>query len=229
MAAGDFGMKLQKLYSLISGFAAHSPLSNLQWFRHFSLSQQWILFVLACFLLCLLYIKFYYPSSSRTEVAFKEFVVEVEGEVRKPGIYTFPDSPRLKEVLEKAGGLKVPAWMDEDTSSSPLKSGALITVQPIPSTFQEEKDRGEARTIKIKIGTMEARKLLLFDLPLDLNRVTAEDLLLLPGIGESLASEIITYRERRKGFRSVEELKEVKGIGEKNWKKFQPFLIVNLE
>jgi competence protein ComEA len=65
---------------------------------------------------------------------------------------------------------------------------------------------------------MEARKLLVFSIPLDLNRVSAEDLCLIPGIGESLAREIVTYRERRKGFRSIEELKKVKGIGEKKYK-----------
>jgi competence protein ComEA len=53
-----------------------------------------------------------------------------------------------------------------------------------------------------------------------------EDLCLIPGIGESLAKEIVSYRERRKGFRSVEELKNVKGIGEKKWKAFTEFLVV---
>jgi len=73
---------------------------------------------------------------------------------------------------------------------------------------------------------MEAPKLLAFSIPLDLNRVSVEDLCLIPGIGESLAKEIVSYRERRKGFRSVEELKNVKGIGEKKWKEFTEFLMV---
>ncbi|MDI6763459.1 MAG: helix-hairpin-helix domain-containing protein [Thermodesulfobacteriota bacterium] len=53
-----------------------------------------------------------------------------------------------------------------------------------------------------------------------------EDLCLIPGIGESLAREIVTYRERRKGFRLVEELKNVKGIGEKKYESLKNFLIV---
>jgi competence protein ComEA len=77
--------------------------------------------------------------------------------------------------------------------------------------------------IKIKIGRMEANKLLVFNIPLDLNRVSIEDLCLLPGIGESLAREIITYRQRRKGFRSIEELKNVKGIGEKKYQSVKRF------
>jgi competence protein ComEA len=54
-----------------------------------------------------------------------------------------------------------------------------------------------------------------------------EDLCLIPGIGESLAQEIITYRERRKGFRSVEELKKVRGIGEKKFQSFKTYFVIN--
>jgi competence ComEA-like helix-hairpin-helix protein len=80
--------------------------------------------------------------------------------------------------------------------------------------------------IKVKLGRMEARKLLVFSIPLDLNRITVEDFCLIPGIGESLAREIVTYRERRKGFRSVEELKNVRGIGEKKYKDLKVYFII---
>jgi competence protein ComEA len=73
---------------------------------------------------------------------------------------------------------------------------------------------------------MEARKLLAFSIPLDLNRVSVEDLCLISGIGESLAREIVTYRERRKGFRSVEELKNVKGIEKKKYQSLKTFFTV---
>jgi len=81
--------------------------------------------------------------------------------------------------------------------------------------------------IKIRISRMAANKLLVFSIPLDLNRVSLEDLCLIPGIGESLAQEIIVYRERRRGFRSIEELKNVKGIGEKKWKDLKKFFTVH--
>jgi competence protein ComEA len=82
------------------------------------------------------------------------------------------------------------------------------------------------KEIKIRIGRMAANKLLVFSIPLDLNRVSMEDLCLIPGIGESLAQEIITYRERRKGFRSVEELKNVRGIGGKKYQNLKGFFII---
>jgi competence protein ComEA len=70
---------------------------------------------------------------------------------------------------------------------------------------------------------MAANKLLVFSIALDLNRVSMEDLCLIPGIGGSLAQEIVAYRERRRGFRSVEELKNVKGVGEKKYKSIKTF------
>jgi competence protein ComEA len=163
----------------------------------------------------------------------EETVVEVLGEVQKPGVYFFQNPPTLKEALEKAGGMKETGRFDETSSTEILETGTLLTVvkEPQNITFSPSFAAGEIgrikqEEIKVKIGRMEANKLLVFSLPLDLNRVSKEDLCLIQGIGESLAQEIIAYRERRKGFRSVEELRKIKGIGEKKWKAIKNFFVV---
>jgi len=197
---------------------------------------------LALFLLIILYFRFYYhPIPSPPEENVREFVVEVLGEVRNPGIYIFRNPPTLRKAIEKAGGLKETALLDIDSASEVLETGTLLTVlkeypkiPPYPPLVKGGEGgllKGERAGIKqpemkIKVGRMEARKLLVFSIPLDLNRVTVEDLCLIPGIGESLAREIVTYRERRRGFRSVDELKNVRGIGEKKYKSFKPFFTV---
>jgi len=184
--------------------------------KYFSLHQQWVLFFIALLILGILYFKFYYhPLPSPSEEFVREIVVEVSGEVKRPGIYLFQNPPTLREAIEKAGGLKEPAQFDITSSSEILEIGTLLAV---------EKDKSQE--IKIKLGRMAANKLLVFSIPLDLNRVSREDLCLIPGIGESLAQEIITYREGRRGFRSIEELKNVKGIGEKKWKDFRKVFTV---
>jgi competence protein ComEA len=184
--------------------------------RHFSLQQQWVLFFIALLILGTLYFKFYYqPFSPPSEEFTKEVVVEVAGEVQNPGIYLFQNPPTLKEVIEKAGGLKETAQFDTASFSEILETGTLLTVT-----------KESSREVKVKMERMAANKLLVFSIPLDLNRVSMEDLCLIPGIGESLAQEIITYRERRKGFRSVEELKNVRGIGGKKYKNLKGFFII---
>ena len=185
--------------------------------KSFSLGQQWILFLLVLPILSLLYFRFYYhPISPPSEEIIREIVVEVTGEVRKPGIYIFQTPPTLQEALTKAGGLKEPALFDTSSSLEVLETGNLLTIT-----------KESSQEIKAKIGRMEAKKLLVFSIPLDLNRVSVEDLCLIPGIGESLAREIVAYRGRRKGFRTVEELKDVKGIGEKKWRVFKTFFWVS--
>lgn len=195
--------------------------------RYFSLRQQLMLFILALFSFGLFYLKFHHPSPPFQETVFKEFVVEVVGEVRKPGVYLFQHAPTLKEAIDKAGGLKESILFHSDLSEEVLKTGTLISVQKITPSAPAEKGKSEEKRFKIKIGRMDANKLLVFNLPLDLNHVSAEDLCLISGIGDSLAREIIAYRDKRKAFRSVEELKQVKGMGEKNYQTVRPYLTVS--
>jgi len=184
--------------------------------KYLSLGQQKVLFVLALFILVIIYFQFHYhPFPPSPEENLREIVVEVLGEVRNPGVQIFHHFPTLKESIEKAGGLKDVAFLDMSSSSEALETGTLLAI------VKESQDQ-----IKVKLGRMEARKLLVFSIPLDLNRVSMEDLCLIPGIGESLAQEIVAHRERRRGFRSVEELKNVKGIGDKKYQNLKGFFIV---
>jgi len=187
--------------------------------KYFSLHQQWVLFVLALLLLGILYFKFYYqPLPSPSEGVVRETVVEIAGEVRNPGVYLFQNPPTLKEGIERAGGFKETPQFDTASFSEILETGTLLTVtkessqippHPLlpsgPEALLGRRLKGghggiKQEDLKIKISRMAANKLLVFSIPLDLNRVSMEDLCLIPGIGESLAQEIITYRERRKGF-----------------------------
>jgi competence protein ComEA len=182
---------------------------------YYSMGQQKILFFLALLIFFLLFFKFYFHPSPPPEETYKETVVEVSGGVQHPGVYIFKNPPTLKEAVDKAGGLKEAALFDKVSLSELLETGTLLTVA-----------KESPNEVKIKVARMEANKLLVFSIPLDLNRVSVEDLCLIPGIGESLAREIVTYREKRNGFRSVEELKNVKGIGEQKWKDLKSFLVI---
>jgi competence protein ComEA len=213
------------------------------------MAQQKILFGLALFILALLFYKFYYPAlTSSREKPVREFVVEVSGGVRKPGIYIFHHPPTLKEAIEKAEGLREEALFDEKNLSETLETGSLVHVTkeshppsspsvssrtdfakgpPSPPPFSKG-GHGEIKEpiINIKLGRMEARKLIVFSLPLDLNRASVEDLSLVPGIGDPLGREIVAYRERRRAFRSVEELRNVKGVSEKKYESLKTYFTV---
>ena len=62
--------------------------------------------------------------------------------------------------------------------------------------------------------------------PLNLNTATAAQIATLPGIGPKAAQRIIEYRQKNNGFKKIEELMNVKGIGEKSFLKLKPLITV---
>jgi competence protein ComEA len=60
----------------------------------------------------------------------------------------------------------------------------------------------------------------------NLNTATATQIATLPGVGEKAAQRIIEYREKNGGFKKIEELMNVKGIGEKSFLKLKPLITV---
>ena len=62
---------------------------------------------------------------------------------------------------------------------------------------------------------------------IDINTATADQLQLLPGIGESLSQRIVDYRKQHGGFRNIEELMEVSGIGEKKFTSIKDYITVS--
>ena len=60
----------------------------------------------------------------------------------------------------------------------------------------------------------------------NINSASAQQLSTLPGVGQKLAARIVEYRQKSGGFKSAQELVNVKGIGEKNFQKLQPYIVV---
>ena len=206
----------QFLQSLFPVLNPQPVLRFVQSLRIFSRGQQIFLFLLLLFLGGLLVARFYpAPFSSLPLETGKENAVEVTGHVRNPGVRLFEQAPTLKEAIEGAGGLKEGELPDSPLCFERLETGTRVSVEKGPEA------------IRIRLERMEAPNLLVFSIPLDLNHASTEDLCLIPGIGESLAREVIGHRERRKGFRSVDELRNVKGIGEKKWQELKGFFTVS--
>jgi len=76
----------------------------------------------------------------------------------------------------------------------------------------------------IRRGRMSGGKLILFGIPVDINSAAASDLIPISGIGPIKAKAIVRFREKRGGFESLDELKEVPGIGAKTLERIRPYL-----
>jgi competence protein ComEA len=139
----------------------------------------------------------------------REVMVDVEGEVINPGVYKLGPGSRVNEALVAAGGLGVRAdreWVEKNLNRAAMVTDGMKIY--IPAKGEAEEKIGGAVVTGGKI-LGESGGLI------SINRATKEQLDELPKIGPALAGRIIDYREKNGGFRDIQELKLVSGIGEK--------------
>lgn len=77
-----------------------------------------------------------------------------------------------------------------------------------------------------KVDSMSGEKHLIFSIPLDINKATAQDFEAIHGIGPKLANEIVITRTQLGRFKEINDLKKVKGIGDKKLEKMKEFLTI---
>jgi len=146
-------------------------------------------------------------------------VVYLTGAVLNPGVYELKEASRLHDVVVLAGGLVDGAAANYINLAAPLKDGTHIHIP-----FVSEIDSGEAARITAngaKDGTEYSNPATTEKLSqsrlVNINTATAAELETLPGVGPVTSKRIIDYREKYGGFKSIEELKNVSGIGDKTF------------
>lgn len=150
-------------------------------------------------------------------------VVDVGGKVRRPGVLRLPAGSRVADALNAAGGVRAGADTTGLNRARVLVDGEQVLVgvvhpdgAPVVGTGATDPARpgaggpvgAGARGAPDGPGSLG---------PLSLNTATAEQLDSLPGVGPVLARHIIDHRDRHGGFRSVDELREVNGIGDRRF------------
>ena len=141
-----------------------------------------------------------------SETNSRSFVVYVCGEVIKPGVYELEEGSRLIDAIDKAGGYT------ENASQSSINLASLLSDEQmiyVPSV-KEVEEAGVAG-VSVGIDNKNASKGQENNL-INLNTATKEDLMTLPGIGESKADKIISYRDENGGFKSPEGIMQISGI-----------------
>lgn len=135
------------------------------------------------------------------------------GAVENPAVYGLSEGCRLYEAVEKAGGFREDAATEAVNLASVLEDGQLVR---IPT--REEAEAG----ITVPAGAeTEAGSGLV-----NLNRASMEELMTLPGIGETRAQAILDYRNTHGGFQSTEEIMNVSGIKEASFEKIKDRITV---
>ena len=150
-------------------------------------------------------------SQSKTEGSEKgesKVTVDVKGAVANPGVYTLKASARVTDAIKAAGG------MTEDADAKSVNLAASLSDEEV--VYVATKD--ENLSVLGQSGTKDGK--------INLNTATSEELQTISGIGAKRAEDIIAYRESHGGFQSVDDLKNVSGIGDKTLDKIRESLYV---
>lgn len=137
----------------------------------------------------------------------REVMIDISGEVINPGVYRLMGEVRVNDALIKAGGLSAKA--DRDWVAKNLNlAEKLMDGQKIYIPNQEESK-------KLKVESKETLGVSTDNKIIRINSATVEQLDRLSGVGPAIAQRIIDYRTKNGGFKNIEELKLVSGIGDK--------------
>lgn len=186
------------------------------------LKNNWLLIVLACVVVIFLFIhhgldddttemisqahdedEIKHEASNEDDV----FVVDVKGEVEKPGVYEIDRDLRVDDVIKLAGGFTSEADEFMVNLAEKIHDEMIIIV---PSHKEDEENHStQDETSNIHI-----------------NSATKEDIETLPGIGPTKAEAIIDYREEFGYFQTLEDLLNVSGIGEKTLENIEEYIQV---
>ncbi|WP_239154963.1 ComEA family DNA-binding protein [Streptomyces sp. SID14446] len=156
-------------------------------------------------------------ASGPTGVAGSRIVVDVGGKVRAPGLQRLPRGSRVEDALRAAGGVRPGTDTGGLNRARLLVDGEQIVVgASLPPPGAGAGLSGAGSTGAGPAGAAGAAGAAP-SAPIALNTATVDQLDTLPGVGPVLARHIIDYRTAHGGFRAVDELREVNGIGDRRF------------
>ena len=156
--------------------------------------------------------------SSTEQMEETEVYVHVCGCVKKPGVYRLHSGARTQEAIDAAGGFSEKANQTAWNLAEVLQDGMQIYIpskDEAKEALNEEQSLGKVSSASQKKNTV------------NINTASQEELMTLPGIGESRAAAIIACREEKGSFTSIEEIKNVAGIGNGIFNRLKDLITVN--
>ena len=153
-------------------------------------------------------------------------IIHITGSVKNPGIVKLKEGSRIEDAIESAGGLTENADITKVNLAYVVEDGTKIK---IPSASEEDIgdediiDSKSGDNIIIKENTVSSNN---STQTININKATEKEFETLPGIGPSLASKIIEYRNQNGKFESIEDIKNVNGIGDNKYEKIKDLITV---
>jgi len=141
--------------------------------------------------------------------------VHIKGAVQKPGLYPVDGKTRWDAVVTAAGGLIAKADLSQVNLAKVANDQETLLIPEKGQGQQAAPAQPNAAAASASSGAI-----------INLNTATETQLQTLSGVGPKKAQDIIAYRDEHGGFKQVEELKSVTGIGDKTFEKLAPQVTV---
>lgn len=142
------------------------------------------------------------PAVTQAAPKRSAVVVHVAGAVRHPGVYRLPGDARVRDAVRRAGGATGRGDPNGVNLAAPVQDGTQVL---IPARAPPPGAPGAATSSGATAATA----------PVNLNTATLEELQTLDNVGPATAADIVEYRTQNGGFRTVDDLDQVPGIGPK--------------
>lgn len=145
----------------------------------------------------------------------KEITVYISGEVVNPGIVSINKEKRLYDAVQELGGVTQDADLNKINLAIKLNDEQHYIIPKIGENIEVENEvevLGETKSDENK--------------KININVADIQELDDLPGVGEATANKIVKYREENNRFNSIEEIKNVNGIGDKKYEDIKNLICV---
>lgn len=162
--------------------------------------------------------------------------VEIKGEVENPGVYTITKGSRVEDLLKKVK-LKKTASLEFNNLSKKLNDEDVVIIYSDQEIENFQNGNTAVKYVEKECICPSIKNISCFNNAVtnldglinntgkvSVNSALIDELITLPGIGEAKAKLIIEYREQNNGFKDIEEIMNIKGIGEKMFEKIKPYI-----
>lgn len=174
-------------------------------------------------------------ETTTSNIKEEKVYVDVKGAVKKPGVYEMNSTDHVIDAIKMAGGLK------SNASTNNINLSKLVSNEMVIYVFTKNEITTKAvnnapcncETITVNncadnnanVDNKENSDNNTGD-KININKASKEDLMKIKGLGESKADAIITYRESNGEFKTIEDIKNVSGIGEALFDKIKDFITI---
>lgn len=153
-------------------------------------------------------------SENQENVDNGKIVVDIKGAVKNPKEYELKEGSRIRDLIEIAGGLTAEADEEKIYFSKILEDEQCIKIYKIGEEVLDSEIEAQGQQEK-GTGTVDSKGMI------NINKATVEELMTIPGIGQTKAQSIVDYRNENGKFKSVDELTNITGIGAKTLEKLR--------